>query len=242
MSTTTFELLGGQESPLTLQQAILIYKGDKSVFASVHAIDHTGKRPLITEGRAFTAEAAVRLAQDLASSAMSGGFVPSNLLYLDGSAMAWWVPPARRHISFRAKELGAPERGEVVPHPGLVFRVQSSRQWQVWAVKGQERPTEATKLFKAPYFNVSDGGTICAGNVRLPEGTTAERIEAWNQAFFGSYFTHPNTRGKLVTYRGGLFKFWMDLLDGRHSEFPEHALVSSGITVHEALSDKKARG
>lgn len=241
MSKVLFELQGGEETPLTLQQAILVYRGDKAFFASAHTVDHSGKRPMIKEGQAFTPEAAVELALALSRNAMTGGFVPYNLLYLDGNAMAWWVPPSRRHIRFQAEELGAAERGEVVPHPGLVFRVHSSRQWQVWALKGPERPTEKTSLCRAPYFNVSDTGMICAGNVQLPEGTTAERIEAWNTAFFGSYFTHPNATGKLVNYRGGLFKFWTDMLDGRHSAFPDHALTSAGITLEQALVGRKAR-
>ena len=121
----SLDIFAGREAPLNLAQAILLYEGDHGVcFASVHGIDASGKQPVILEGRAFTLEAAVRLALELSSNAMSGGFVPPELLYLDGNAMAWWVPPARRHIAFRSEKLGAPERGEVVPHPGLVFRAE----------------------------------------------------------------------------------------------------------------------
>ena len=58
---------------------------------------------------------------------------------------------------------------------------------------------------------------------------------AWNDAFFGSFFTHPNVHGKLVTYKGGAFKFWRDMLDGRHGEFPEHVLVPAKRTLADAL-------
>jgi PRTRC genetic system protein B len=236
MKNLSFDIVAAKEAPLRLSQAILLYSGDSNIcFASVHSIDASGKQPVILEGQAFTSEAAVRLALDLSSSAMKGGFVPPELLYLDGNAMAWWVPPGRRHIAFRAEQLGARERGEVVPHPGLVFLAEGGRRWSVWAVKGDGRPSEDTPLYQAPYFNVYENGGICTGNVRLPDGTTAERIHAWNKAFFGSFFTHPNVQGKLVNYRGGTFKFWMDMLNGRHHEFPEHALVSRQMTLADAL-------
>ena len=92
-----------------------------------------------------------------------------------------------------------------MPLPGLVFGA-SSRAWRVWAVKGSRRPTLGTPLFQAPFFNVNAHGHICQGNVPVPEGTTVEKIGAWNDAFFHSYFTHPNVVGKLLNYRGA-FEF-----------------------------------
>ena len=102
-------------------------------------------------------------------------------------------------------------------------------------MKGSERPTEETSLFRAPYFNVYADGGICTGNVQLAGGTTAERLRAWNDAFFGSFFTHPNVQGKIVTYKGGIFKFWTDMLDGRPPEFPEHVLVPCHQTLAHVL-------
>lgn len=237
----TFDIVAGREAPLRLSKAILLYRGGgDAAFATVHEIGLRGKAPLILEGKALTPGAAVQLALDLAKNAKLGGFVPECLLYLDGDTMAWWVPPARRHIAFRTTELGAPERGEVVPHPGLVFKVDGRRRWHVWAVAGAARPSEASPLLQAPYFNVYGDGGICTGNVSLPDGTTAERIEAWNQAFFGSFFTHPNVQGKLVTYRGGAMKFWRDMLDGRHAEFPERVLVSTGRTLADVLAHRES--
>lgn len=240
MNKVNFEVVAGQQAPLKLSKAILIYRGDaETTFATVHDVAIQGKTPIILEGKSMTAEAAVCLATELSSNAIRGGFVPANLLFLDGDVMAWWLPPARRHIAFRAAGLGADERGEVVPHPGLVFKVDGMRRWCVWAVLGGERPSEGTALYQAPYFNVSSDGAICAGNVSLPDGSTAERIGAWNDAFFGSFFTHPNVHGKLVTYRGGAFKFWRDMLDGRHGEFPEHALVPAKRTLSSVLARRQ---
>jgi PRTRC genetic system protein B len=237
-----FEVVAGREQPLRLSRAILVYRGGgDAAFATVHRIGLKQNMPVILEGRALTPGGAVELARSLVQGAQRGGFVPPGLLYMDGDRLAWWLPPARRHVAFRASELGAPERGEVVPHPGLVFMVDGSRKWWVWAVKGVERPTEESLLYRAPYFNVWEDGGICVGNVALPDGTTAERIEAWNQAFFGSYFTHPNGRAKLVASRRGAIGFWKDMLDRPPAKFPERALVPMKLTLGEALAAGRQR-
>lgn len=92
-------------------------------------------------------------------------------------------------------------------------------------------------MYQAPYFNVYEGGGICQGNVDVPGSTSTNRIEAWNAAFFQSWFTHPNVHGNLVKYRGGAFTFWRDMLDGRHHEFPEHVLVPTGKCLESALAE-----
>jgi len=240
MGEVKVAVVTGPDSSMTLSAAILIYRGEQQgSFATVHQVVHDRGKPMILAGKALTPQASVRLAREISEQATRGGFVPSCLLYMDGETTAWWVPPARRHIAFRAAELGAPERGEVVPHPGLVFAV-AHRQWHVWAVRGEQRPEEGTMLYQAPYFNVSETGAICTGNVTLPDGSTAEKIEAWNRCFFGSFFTHPNGSDKLVTYRGGAYKFWRDMLDGIHGTFPERVLRPCECTLKDVLTKRSS--
>lgn len=237
-----FEVVEHATAKVELESAVLVYSASgvsEGVFATVHAIHHDDKGvATILPGKAMTGLAVARLARRL-SKREPGGFIPPNLLYQDATTMAWWVQPARRQIWFRsdADKLGAPERAEVVPHPGLVFAASSSRAWRVWAVKGADRPCETTELYQAPYFNVYAGGGICQGNVDVPGRTTADKIDAWNAAFFESWFTHPNVQGPLVKYRGGGYAFWRDMLDGRHHEFPEHVLVATGKTLADALKE-----
>jgi|SRR5471032_3208060 len=235
MNQAHFQIRTQTGGVLRLAQAVLIYRGaSDSAFATVHDVKQVDGEPVILAGRAMTPRAANQLSRALSKNVAHGGFLPGTVLYVDGDLLLWWVPPSRRHIMFRAPELGAPERGEVVPHPGLVFAA-SSAVWKVWAVKGKERPTLRTALFQSPYFNVWEGGAICRGNVQVPEGTTTEKIAAWNAAFMGSFFTHPNGNGKLVRYRGGAFAFWRDMLDGRFKRFPERVLVDENTSLGALL-------
>ena len=227
-----------------LSRAILVYatQGGGN-FATVHDIaEQPNGGATILPGRPMTAFAAARMARRL-TKRRQGGFIPDKLLYQDCGAVAWWLPPAQRRIWFRCaqRELGAAERSEVVSHPGLVFCVTSSRKWYVWAVRGDARPNEGTQLFRAPYFNVWESGQICVGNVDLPERATTERLEEWNNAFFDSWFTHPNVHQGLVHYRGGAYGFWRDMLDGKHASFPQRVLVSLDRTLGEALQAREGR-
>ena len=227
----------GRSAAYTLTRAVLIYRGEGASIATVHPVAEGEHGPVLLAGKPLTAAAGLRLARELAKNALPRGFLPATLLYLDGAALAWWVPPARRHVAFRAPELGANERSAVVPHPGLVFCVAPRETWRVWAVQGSERPCADTPLFQAPYLNVDTRGHICSGNVRLPAGSTADCIEAWNQCFFNSFFTHTNAAGELVNYEGGAYGFWRDMLDQRFEGFPWEVLRPAGLTLAQAMAE-----
>ena len=241
MNQAEFHIRTEQDGVLALQQAVLIYRGAQgSAFATVHDVEEINGEATILAGKAMTPRAAIMLSRELAKGVSHGGFIPETVLYMDGDLLLWWTRPGKRHIAFRAEGLGAVERGEVVPHPGLVFAA-SSQVWKVWAVKGDARPTPETALFQAPYFNVYDHGGICQGSASVPEGTTAEKIDAWNDAFFGSFFTHPNVRKNLVKYRGGSYQFWKDMLDGKFGRFPERVLVPVQATLGQLLDGNGER-
>ena len=246
MNEAEFSIHTPTDNVLELDQAVLLYHGRSgSALATVHEVITVDGAPVIGAGRAMTAQAARELAGALLQRAAHGGFLPETVLYLQGDLLVWWVPPARRHLAFRvgteqAEAFGGRERGETVPQPGLIFAA-ASNVWRVWAVKGQSRPTPQTPLFQAPYFNVDGQGRICQGNVPVPNGTTVEKISAWNDAFLRSYFTHPNVAGKLLRYRGGAYAFWRDMLNGRFTRFPERVLVDANTTLGQLLGERGAK-
>lgn len=241
MTKAQFDILAPTDGEMRLSKAVLIYKGKANgAFATLHDIEEVEGQPTVQAGKPLTPRAALRLARELGKGVVHGGFLPETVLYLDGDLMLWWLPACRRPVWFRAGDIGAKDRNGVVPHPGLVFAA-SSQQWSVWAVKGCDRPTPGTAVFQAPYFNVNASGEICQGNVTVPSGTTAEKIWAWNDAFFNSYFTHPNVAKGLVTYRGGASQFWRHMLDGKFSKFPEEVLVGRKCCVQDLLEDPKVR-
>lgn len=246
MNQADFSIHAPTDGVLHLAQAVLVYRGTSGdALATVHEVEQINGEAVIGAGRTLTPRSSMALARALLKRGAHGGFLPDNVLFVAGDLILWWLRPTTRHVTFRVSEreaplLGAVERGESVPHPGLVFAA-SHREWRVWAVKGTQRPTLATPLFQAPYFNVDAKGHICQGSVPKPDGTTAEKIGAWNDAFFRSYFTHPNVAAKLLRYRGGSFAFWRDMLDGRFKRFPERVLVPLDATLGVLLGMKEGR-
>ncbi|MBY0240177.1 MAG: PRTRC system protein B [Burkholderiaceae bacterium] len=221
-----------------LAEAVLIYRESGAdaarAYASIHTVDVTEGRPTILAGKPMTPRAAHRLARELCrqNASAAATFLDGRTLYSGSDLLVWWHPPTRRHIAFRCPELG--ERGEVVPHPALVFAVGATG-WRVWALQGHERPVPTTRLYRAPYFNVSDHGVICQGSTAVPTGDAVNRLDAWNDAFFGSFFAHPNG-SQTVRHPGGAYAFWKSMLDKPPSRFPQRALLPTGATLADTLA------
>ena len=217
-----------------LTNAILMYGS----FATVHEIERKGEgRPVILPGVLATKESLLAALRRLLPESERGtGLIPETMLASGVDHMVWWVPPTSRAVWFNCAEVGG-EKTATVPHPGLVMAVTAT-EWYVWAVKGNKRPGPDTKLYQAPYFNVWKEGRICVGTAKTPDGANRKTMSAWEEAFFGSYFIHPNVHApeKLVS-SGGAYKFWRDMLEGKYTKFPERMLVDRGLTL-QAMFDR----
>lgn len=238
MANPTFHLELQDAANLRLEQAILIYRSrgvrEVRTYASIHQVEVEHGKASIQSGKPVTPRAARRLADALTPRTASTGFLPGNVLYADGDTLVWWAPPQRRHIVFRCAEATFGERGANVPHPALVFMV-SGGQWMVWALKGRKRPTPESPVWRAPYFNVGADGSICRGNVATPIGAAIDKIAAWEDAFFRSYFTHPNVPTGLVHHAGGAYAFWAEMIDVPPAYFPQRVLVRTGARLGELV-------
>lgn len=158
------------------------------------------------------------------------GLLPANVLTVAYDRIAWWCPPSVRTVFFRDQP------NVRCMQPGLVFVATSSNLF-VGALKGRERPQATDPVYDAPYFNVWRGGKMCVGNVELPGQLVAEKIAAWESAFFDSLFTHPNG-SDLVEHKGGLTGLWQMLGEqGAALEtFPEDVLtLMNRATVQQFL-------
>lgn len=217
-----------------VKHAILLYE----TFATVHQVSlQDGQQPAIQPGVLATKDGLMTALRELLPESERGtGLLDETILATGVDHMVWWVKPTKRQMWFSCQELGG-ERTATIPQPGLVM-VACPSGWYVFAVKGKDRPTSDTPLYQAPYFNVWAGGKICTGTAKTPRGVHRKKPTAWEDAFFGSYFTHPNVRApeKLVA-RGGAYKFWTAALDGRFAKFPEGMLVDAGGTL-KSMYDK----
>ncbi|WP_054287214.1 PRTRC system protein B [Gulbenkiania mobilis] len=170
------------------------------------------------------------LQQSLLSLAQSQGgltgqdFLPDNVLRYTPALLAWWRKPGKRTVYFRRDG----EYSFTCQHPGLIF-VATAAGLSICAVKGRNRPQYGEQVFHAPYMNVWEGGKLCSGNVQMPDSTLSNRIAAWEDAFFNSYFTHPNGTG-LVKFKGDMIGLWEHMRQ-QPEKFPTSALVPLKMTA-----------
>lgn len=221
-------IAGSTAESQQLQSAILLYQS----FATVHAVGAgEGNRPVIKPGKLLVKEALMAALRQLLPETEQGtGLIPEDLLAKGLDYMMWWVKPANRAVWFDSPEVGG-KRQAVVPNPGLVMMVNRS-DWYVFAVKGNQRPTPETQIYRSPYFNVWATGKICTGSTPKPVGAKRKLPSAWVDAFYGSNFSHSNIHApdRLIT-KGRAGTFWKKMLDGQFAKFPEGMLVDTGETL-----------
>lgn len=242
-----------------LSQAVLIYTStgyNVGPYATVHEVHPPGRTevrgrghstPTLGAGVPATKDACAALVRALGVHSQLTGFTPPHLLYIGRRAALWWRPPAPAIMHFNCTRSAAGDQSRDAAgaallgkcagrsaQPGLVFGIQGHRWW-VWAVRGAERPGPTTKLYQAPYFNVYDSGQICIGTTPLPTTLGVDSLVEYERAFFGSAFTHPNTR-RLV--KGCPYRLWRTMLGagqiGADDAFPEKTLLPLKTTLREA--------
>lgn len=228
----------------TLDTAILLYGNGhgQGGFISIHdVLDHKGQA-ILGAGRLANRQSLLELLRTLAGEDETVELLPENILAKGKGYMVWYAKPKLRPIHFSSRDLGG-QVSKVVPYPGLIF-MATENGWHVFAYKKAGRPNLKTRLYQAPLFNVYTSGNICTGSVKLPDHGTDAPTSAWEDAFFLSWFTHPNVRepGKLLKYETGTYGFWKDMLNGKFQKFPNHVLVSLGVTVQNAFNKIIKRG
>ena len=219
-----------------LREALLVYKSDRnhmdaaSAFVTRHEVvlDSSGAASL-KAGTPISHADLNNLVEQLQGQ-LPVEFLPANVLVRTQRSITWWAPPAIRPMFYETeqnKEV-ALLSGKRYPQPGLVLRAEANGL-DIRAVAGNARPTPETRLYRAPYWNVSDNGSVCLGSTRVPTEVAVVLLPRWESAFFESEFTHPNAAKQLITYPGGFVAFWRSIAGKRR--FPVEYLADAGQTL-----------
>lgn len=236
---STARVFDAEDETLHLEHALLLYRSRaEHVYVTAHdvltCISAKGAK-VIGPGRAATKESLAVFADAISAATSYRGMVPHNLLYIAPNTVAWWTPTSKRRVWFQKSEDCPVEGTAEIVHPGLIF-ITTPGDWAVFAfIDNGQRPDANTMLYKAPYFNIDDRGSICAGNTTLPPHAGPDSIGAFESAFFQSRFTHPNDED-LVRYEGHSIALWTAQL--AHPDInllvPEH-FVSREETLEQAI-------
>lgn len=226
---------------LMLSRAILLYEDEdqKRCAATVNSVHLAPQRaPQLLPGRLLGAGELVEVLQRLSAAPLARQVLPERLLYFDSAIMLWWLPACQRSLHFTTKEL-KDTSGRPVSHPPLLFKAEPGALF-VFALENNLRPSDATELFVAPYFNLYSQGKMCRGNVTLPEALAPSEAEfvSWEKAFFETNFTHSND-GMRCAHPGGHNAMWQELARKHPDPFRAEWLLPTKLTVGDLLKIKE---
>ena len=163
----------------------------------------------------------------------SNGILGNHILHLDPQKgkVIWFTKGMQRKLYFDEK-LGIPN-GKATTPPMLW--IASRRSLFVFALASNHRPTQVTKLYNAPFFNVYENGNVCMGNVDVRIKKTAsveEFTTAWEDYFFNSYFSHLMENHNPV--KGNCVSLWESLI-GTSTPFLKEVLTRKKLTLKDLL-------
>ncbi|PYP92028.1 MAG: PRTRC system protein B [Candidatus Angelobacter sp. Gp1-AA117] len=231
----------GNRHQFVLKKALLIYEDQisrREQFVTVHDVLREGAEPhapRLGPGTLLTTAFLKHLCRGLERKIRTV-ILPENVLICASDLMVWWTPGRLHRMYFSD---GAEDRreieGRVCPHPPLLWSVRHGRL-SLRALLQAVRPTAATELMIAPYWNTEPSrGDVCEGDMRRPRETDISNILQWEEGFFNSRFTHPSGMGKLTTHSGGFIGLWTELV-GRE-RFPGEYLIPARQTLQQFVGE-----
>jgi len=168
------------------------------------------------------------------------GLLSNRILFIDPDPdfgyVVWYTPAVQQPLFF-TEDLGIPS-GKKAWMPPLLW-MASKRGLSIHALNTKRRPTLKTPLYRAPFFNTSNEGTVCMGTVQITVDkcqSLEDFITFWQTHFFHSYFTHLSGTSPI---KGNLVSFWAKQIE-TGTAFPLEQLLRSKITIGGLINHKKS--
>lgn len=144
----------------------------------------------------------------------------------------WYVYSAPERRKF---EVIVSDEKLVIPLPRLVM-LAIGKSYYIWAVKA-ERVTPNAGLFRAPFPNVSNGGSICWGS-NTPIEANPRRAREMYERFLRTPFNRDWSDGKSKKHPTDVRQALKELSDNQAHSFPLDDLVSAEITLERMVIGK----
>ena len=198
--------------------ALMIYQSGEDYYLESHNINEQGQ---LLEGKPLKQETIQGMVDvffdERKNQIQVGGYIPDNLLSFDAKPggqyhMIWYRPAEIRYIHFAAP-LRIPS-GQVWV-PAMIYQVDR-KGFSVYAFRSNSRPNLKTKLFRAPFHNVSDNGNVCLGNAKVNRpkvNTYTSLMKYWEDLFWLSEFSHLN--GASNPTKSDIGKVWKKLVTSK---------------------------
>lgn len=166
------------------------------------------------------------------------GVLPTNVIYASSKGegkLVWYTPSSKRDLLF-SSSLGIASGPYRLP--ALLWKATKDHLY-VFALKSNKRPTDKTKTFKAPFFNIYETGQVCMGTVDIDLGDVDDLqsfINHWENYFFNSHFSH--LLGELSPVKGNIVQLYQSLQQSG-SIFPLNELIPINKTVKNIIHENE---
>lgn len=165
----------------------------------------------------------------------SEGILPKNILKIHQYAFggfALWTSPAQQRPLYFSENVGLNDGPAYVPP--MLWKATADRL-QVWALPSGKRPQSKTRLYYAPFFNISSS-SVCMGTVAVNAGnqpSLQEFTKSWEDAFWNTAFSHLNMT--FSPTKSPIVQLWKGLI-GTDKPFPMEELKRNGKTINDIIS------
>jgi PRTRC genetic system protein B len=137
--------------------------------------------------------------------------LPSTILFDSNSCLMWYSKAQRRDMWFK---VGAALQLRVW-WPAVLFLLnRKSKTLYIFALASNSRPTLETRLYRAPFMNISQSGDFCLGGAVLPADLSASNIHNIEACLFESNFTHLNgestKQGRIFSTNNEHLAYWRE--------------------------------
>jgi PRTRC genetic system protein B len=142
-----------------------------------------------------------------------GSLIPGHLLYgsnkIGQTSVMWYRPAQKRSLNF-SSSLGI-KGNSAVNIPATLYLVINNKLY-IYALMDSSRPSEKTRLYNAPYFNIYQDGNVCLGTApvgRVKARTYEGEAERFERGFYMAEQNGGNNRDGCKT---PLVKLWKQLI------------------------------
>jgi len=151
------------------------------------------------------------------------GLFPENILYFGENNsephIIWYRKKSAASLIFK-KELNVKDGVYIMPT--LVFMLKNNTL-SVFAVKTNS-PNENTRLYKAPFHNIYNDGSVCMGSALIMDSNELKTIiKNYENAFFNSKFSHFQNEGSPI--KGNLNTYFNRIVN-KHLPFDTSLLIN----------------
>src|SRR5258705_5426293 len=174
----------GENHRFELREALLVYYGNQTTFITKHEVTtQQNAAPTLGPAQPLTVAFVESLVRSLGGGAAAEVF-PENILAKSDRMIAWWTPAQSRQMFYQHSEGKASNlNGRLFPQPPLVWR-GCDGQLKIRALTQNKRPEAKVKLAVAPYWNLSDSGTVCTGSMRRAQNAAVPARSGSDTGFY----------------------------------------------------------